>query len=289
MSKVCKLLVLLTAALMFLTLVSGVALAGAEESRVEFNIGETTFTENGKEDEMDVAPFIRNGRTFIPVRYIAEALGAEADWEPKGSQVETVYLECADLLITIGIGENMLSVLNKESGDKEPISMDTAAFIENGRTFLPFRFIAQAFGADVAYSTNDSGQVDRVWFTQEKPAKDPQPEPEGPVSPENSRATAEDQQNGSALVTLEVRDGFGNGISGFSMDDFEVSPQISPHWLSLTVTNESEFVTIAEFTDHGDGTYTYLVFRGDGLVILSFRVDDVVFHTGLEIFVTGNE
>ena len=38
MSKARKLLVLLTAALMLFNLVSGAALAGVDESRVEFNI-----------------------------------------------------------------------------------------------------------------------------------------------------------------------------------------------------------------------------------------------------------
>lgn len=163
-----KLIVVLTAALMMLALVPGVTLAGAAEERVEFNIGEEIFAVNGEEDEMDVAPFIRDGRTFIPVRFLAEALGAEADWEPKDSIVETVYLDREDRLVTIEIGEYVLTVLDKETEEEEPIILDAAAMIEQGRTFLPFRAIAEAFGADVDYEEDDDGLVTRVWFTQER-------------------------------------------------------------------------------------------------------------------------
>lgn len=45
------------------------------------------------------------------------------------------------------------------------ITMDTAAMIKDGRTFLPFRFIAEAFGAEVEYGPED-GPVERVTFLQ---------------------------------------------------------------------------------------------------------------------------
>ena len=34
-----------------------------------------------KRSELDVAPFIKDGRTLVPVRAISEALGAEVGWD----------------------------------------------------------------------------------------------------------------------------------------------------------------------------------------------------------------
>ncbi|MEE0509970.1 MAG: stalk domain-containing protein [Peptococcaceae bacterium] len=46
------------------------------DTTVVMNIGETTYTVNGEEQTMDVAPVIGSGdRTYVPVRFVAEALG----------------------------------------------------------------------------------------------------------------------------------------------------------------------------------------------------------------------
>ena len=43
--------------------------------KVVMTVGETTYTVNGKEATMDVAPEITGDRTYVPVRFVAEALG----------------------------------------------------------------------------------------------------------------------------------------------------------------------------------------------------------------------
>lgn len=42
---------------------------------------------------------------------------------------------------------------------------ESASFIENGRTFLPFRAVAEAFGAEVSYGPLE-GPVQWVYFEQ---------------------------------------------------------------------------------------------------------------------------
>lgn len=42
---------------------------------VEMTIGSTTYKVNGTEKTMDTAPIIKDGRTYVPVRFVAEALG----------------------------------------------------------------------------------------------------------------------------------------------------------------------------------------------------------------------
>jgi hypothetical protein len=36
---------------------------------------------------MDVAPMIRDGRTYLPARYVAEAFGCTVTWDPVGRTV----------------------------------------------------------------------------------------------------------------------------------------------------------------------------------------------------------
>jgi len=131
--------------------------------RAFLTIGSETATIDGERKEMDVAPFIRNGHTFVPVRFLAEAFGAAADWEPKDAAVEQVFLTREDRQITITIGEAGLSVL--EDGDKRAVTAVAASSIENGRTFLPFRAVAEAFGAEVSYGPPE-GPVQWVYFEQ---------------------------------------------------------------------------------------------------------------------------
>lgn len=47
----------------------------------QFFIGKRTAYFNGKAVQMDTAAVIKNGRTLVPLRYVAECIGASARWE----------------------------------------------------------------------------------------------------------------------------------------------------------------------------------------------------------------
>ncbi|PHJ39982.1 hypothetical protein P378_00230 [Desulforamulus profundi] len=57
--------------------------------KVEMTIGKKTFTVNGVNKTMDTAPLIKNGRTFIPVRALGEALNCNVNWDQANN---TVYI-----------------------------------------------------------------------------------------------------------------------------------------------------------------------------------------------------
>lgn len=50
-------------------------------------IGSKEITNNGAKKTMDVAPFIKDGRTFVPIRFVAEELGCKVDWDDKTKTV----------------------------------------------------------------------------------------------------------------------------------------------------------------------------------------------------------
>ena len=90
----------------------------------------------------DVAPVIRNARTMLPARFVAEALGGVVTWDETEQKVTIVNGEDT---IEIFIGEPFATV----NGD--PVELDSPAFIENDRTYLPIRFIAENMGATVTW------------------------------------------------------------------------------------------------------------------------------------------
>ncbi len=94
--------------------------------------------------EADVKPFInQDNRTVLPLRAIAEAFGAELRWDPA---TQTVLLTLGDRSVRLKIGDKTFEV------NGQVFTMDTTAFIEGGRTFLPARAIAEALGLTVGWN-----------------------------------------------------------------------------------------------------------------------------------------
>jgi hypothetical protein len=120
---------------------------GETRSTTTFTIDSTTYTvvEAGVavEKTMDVAPYIKNGRTYLPVRFVADALGVNEDnivWDPVKASV-TVFK--GDRIAQMTIGSNALMVNGVE------LTMDAVPEIVDGRTMLPVRWVAQALGANI--------------------------------------------------------------------------------------------------------------------------------------------
>lgn len=110
-----------------------------------FVIGSTSFSVNGVEQTMDVAPYIKDGRTYLPVRFVAQALGvADANilWD---EATQKVTLLKGDKVVQLTIGSKAMLV------NGVTITMDVAPELTSDRTMLPFRAIAQAFGATVGW------------------------------------------------------------------------------------------------------------------------------------------
>jgi hypothetical protein len=123
-------------------------------------IGSTGFVKDGAAMTMDQAPFIQDNRTFVPVRMVGEALGAEVEYD---AATQVITLTRPDMTITMTVGSNVLV-----KSDGTSVVSDVAPFIvaETGRTVIPFRAIAEAFGATVEAVFAADGTVTAVTFAQ---------------------------------------------------------------------------------------------------------------------------
>ena len=96
----------------------------------------------------DAGPFIdEHNRTMIPVRFVAENLGAQVTWDQK---TKTASVEKNGTRVEITIGNADLRVT--KNGKTDTVTMDTAAVLKDSRTYVPIRFVAEALGAYVDYS-----------------------------------------------------------------------------------------------------------------------------------------
>ena len=87
--------------------------------------------------KMDIAPYIKDGRTMIPIRYLAEALEMKVTWDEK---TRTVLLEDDKFKIEIPVDTNKIIVNGEET------ESDVKPELKMGRTNLPIANIARALG-----------------------------------------------------------------------------------------------------------------------------------------------
>jgi hypothetical protein len=92
-----------------------------------------------------VHPYISNGSTLVPARFVVEKLDADIQWNGETQQV-TVIDPFSHRKIVLTIGSNQATV------DGKATTLETAAELTNNSTFVPVRFIAEALGCKVDWN-----------------------------------------------------------------------------------------------------------------------------------------
>ncbi|MET3291684.1 UNVERIFIED_CONTAM: N-acetylmuramoyl-L-alanine amidase [Brevibacillus sp. OAP136] len=96
----------------------------------------------GKSVDADVPPVIDQGRTLVPVRVVAEQLGATVTWDDVSRSA------------TIVRGQTTLELtLDRKAARKngKDVQLDTAPKVHNGRMLLPLRFVSESLGLTVGW------------------------------------------------------------------------------------------------------------------------------------------
>lgn len=108
-----------------------------------------TVLHNGAPIAFDVAPFISEDRTLVPMRAIFESVGATVEWMAETKTVLAVY--------NVG-GEEKFLVLQIDNKNafvnEEQITLDVPAKIVSDRTFVPLRFVMESLGYEVSWDEN---------------------------------------------------------------------------------------------------------------------------------------
>ncbi|MGB9666757.1 MAG: phosphate ABC transporter substrate-binding protein PstS [Candidatus Cryosericum sp.] len=135
-------------------IVPGALPASAASSKtIVLTIGSTTATVDGSRTALDAAPFITGGRTMLPVRFVAEAMGAGVSF---ATQVNGTVTK-----VNLGLPQSATKMkslvlpLTSTTAlvDGQAVTLDVTPVIRNGRTFVPARFISEQMGATVAWNS----------------------------------------------------------------------------------------------------------------------------------------
>lgn len=93
----------------------------------------------------DVHPFIEYGRTYVPIRFIAEELGYNVSWDGNNRQV----------IITKGNTTIRLTLDSQTALINNQVTLlEAPAKSRQARTFVPLRLIADLFGEKISYDSN---------------------------------------------------------------------------------------------------------------------------------------
>jgi len=94
-------------------------------------------------------PFIKPAwnRTLVPIRAIVEALGGMVGWEPKTRMVWIIF-NTTEINMWIG---NPQAKVNETPVWIDPSNHKVCPVIENSRTFIPIRFVAESMGCKVLW------------------------------------------------------------------------------------------------------------------------------------------
>ncbi|WP_134700197.1 N-acetylmuramoyl-L-alanine amidase family protein [Ammoniphilus sp. YIM 78166] len=90
----------------------------------------------------DVPPNLIQGRTLVPIRVVAEGLGAEVGWDER---LRKVTIQSDSVTISMQIGLKKATINGKE------IAMDVPPMIDRGRTLVPLRFVGESLGITVGW------------------------------------------------------------------------------------------------------------------------------------------
>lgn len=117
---------------------------------ISYASDEVSVYVDGQKVIFDVQPAIINGRTFVPMRKIFEALGADVQWYPED---QCVFGTMCGIGVELYIGNTTMYI------NTVPKTIDVAPFIDNGRTLVPARFAAESLGATVNYDASTKSVI----------------------------------------------------------------------------------------------------------------------------------
>lgn len=119
---------------------------------IRFTIGKNRYIIGNTTKSMDVAPYIANGRTMLPIKYVADAIGIGGEcvlWHPT---TKTVTIK-AKQTVVLQLGSRTMKV------DGKVYTMSSAPEAKNGRTFVPVAEITRALNIQTLWENSTKSVI----------------------------------------------------------------------------------------------------------------------------------
>lgn len=107
---------------------------------IRFTIGERQYFVDGEERLMDAPPIIIEEQVYVPVKYLAEAMGTQ--WDCSQGRISLVFRDWGRA-VGLFVGRPVIVVC----GEERPIP--SAPVVREGQVYLPAKFVAEAFRYNV--------------------------------------------------------------------------------------------------------------------------------------------
>lgn len=120
------------------------------EVKKQSNFNGMSVFVKGQDVKFDTPPVIKEGRTLIPVRAVTNALGAQVEWDPDTS---TATITRGDIVIVMDLKNKVVTV------NGEIVKLLVSPEINNNRTFVPLRFIAETFNLKVDWDDESDSAI----------------------------------------------------------------------------------------------------------------------------------
>ena len=179
---------------------------------------EVAITRNGNREYaiLDLAPFTQDGRTMVPLRFIAESFGAKLQWiEDSNNSGEGQIIITLTKLDRTRIDMKMHSLEkiaiieryapNSTQPETNQYEIEVAPFIVRpaNRAVVPIRFIAEGFGATVNWFP-ETKEIE-IQYSQENIALDQTPK----TSDSGKLPLEQPKKESNSLILLILYFGFG--------------------------------------------------------------------------------
>ncbi|MDO5715695.1 MAG: N-acetylmuramoyl-L-alanine amidase [Tissierellia bacterium] len=124
-------------------------------NKKNYNVHEAKVTVNGNPLDSEFTPYVKEDRTFVPLREISESLGAKVIWNDKN---KTVEVQLNEEKVKLQIGTSVVYV----NGQKKTIDKGSIPQLstyqkprQETKTMVPLRFLTEAFGYHVNWDQKE--------------------------------------------------------------------------------------------------------------------------------------
>ncbi|TJY42038.1 copper amine oxidase [Cohnella pontilimi] len=109
---------------------------------IVMKLGSAKATVNGKSVTLPAPVFSINGNSYLPLKFVAEAMGADVGWEASTKRVTVLR---GSKMIDLWIGKSELAA----DGVRQKINAEPV--IRNSRTYVPLRIVSEQLGQKVTW------------------------------------------------------------------------------------------------------------------------------------------
>jgi exopolysaccharide biosynthesis protein len=200
----------------------------------------------------------QHNRTFVPIRLVGEAFGAQVAWDKPNQRVDIAK---GEQRIRLYVGKR-----EAQRGD-QPITLEAAPFVERGVTYVPLRFVGEALGVSLEWRAElgavVAGSGDHLLKLPVVPRGSAPEQQARIVSSKKTfkvgRQSFEVQMLTVTLLHPQVN--LGVGLAGGEVGKTEPLKSIASRYKALAAINGTFFDA---YTDQAHKTpYGYVVHKGE--------------------------